>query len=169
MDRKRLWRPLYVFIALLSGCASSGPSDTYIAEKPPDKSAGPASEAPLPEWTVNSLRQLTARVEFSAGDGEDMAECGIVFFNTIKDPKTVTAALLVANDEIYPLEEITVLFAKSETHELRISTVIPRSSLAAALKADTLYLVAALDGVEYQFEPGEDFAAYKNRTLEKIN
>jgi hypothetical protein len=167
MDRKRFKRSLYVFIVLLSGCVSSGPPDTYLAEKPPAESAGPG--ASLPEWTVSSLRQLTARVEFSVGDGEDMTECGIVFFNAIKDPRTVTAALLVANDEIYPLEEITVLFANNETHELRINTLIPRPSLAAALRADTLYLVAALDGVEYQFEPGEDFAAYKKRALEKIN
>jgi hypothetical protein len=163
MKRYKLY--LTVFAALLSGCVSSGPSGAGIAENPAIASS-PVSA--VPEWRVNSIRQLRARVEFSGEKGEDRAECGIVFINTLKDPVRLTTALLVANDELYPLEEITVLFAKSDTHELGINTRIPRSSLMTALKAETLFLIAVLDGVEYQFEPGGDFAAYKNRALEKI-
>jgi hypothetical protein len=160
---------------LLSGCVSFEPapsdtSHTSSREKAdPSKklaAASPAmSEVLPPEWTVRNLNRLTARVEFSEGLEADNVECTISFFNTIKDPKAVSIALLVADGEIYPLEGLTVLFVKSETHELRISAVISRQSLVAALKAETLYLITELDRTEYQFEPDETFAAYKNRIL----
>jgi hypothetical protein len=58
---------------------------------------------------------------------------------------------------------------KSETHELRIRTVLLRKSLLAVLNAETIYLIAVIDKIEYQFEPGGDFAAYKNRVSKKLN
>ncbi|MDR1929338.1 MAG: hypothetical protein LBQ44_01790 [Treponema sp.] len=170
-------RLLYVCILLLGGCVSFIPSGTFTAppaekadspEKPPEQTAAPSVTASLPEWTVRNLKHLTARVEFSGGDEGDTAECGIAFFNTLKDPRAVTAAVLVADGDLYPLEEIRVLFVKGETHELHITAEISRESLRAVLEAETLYLVAALDGKEYQFEPDRNFAAYKRQALEKI-
>jgi hypothetical protein len=170
---------LCVSVLLLSGCISSGPApseaDGFPSGKkadPPERTApgssGPLFDLPASEWTVKNLKQLKARVHFSEGPNADIVECGISFFNTIKNPKTVTAALLVANGEIYPLEDITALVANSETHELRISAVISRQSLEAALKAETLYLVANVDKIEYQFEPERNFAAHKRQLLKKF-
>jgi hypothetical protein len=170
---------LYVSVLLLSGCISSGPApsdaDGFPSNKKEDSpeettanSSEPLVDLPASEWTVKNLKQLKARINFSEGSNTDIVECGISFFNTIKNPKTVTAALLVANGEIYPLEDITALFANSETHELRINAVVSRQSLEAALKAETLYLVANLDRVEYQFEPEKNFAAHKRQLLKKF-
>jgi hypothetical protein len=167
---KRVNILLYIGILSLSGCAVFGPAERN--ESSPETSApaasGSAVTAAPPIWTVRSLRQLTARVEFSGGDTEDAVECDISFFNPIKDSETVTTALLVADGELYPLERLTVVFVNHETHELRARAVLPRNSLLAALKAETVYLVAVIDKVEYQFEPGRDFTAYKNRVLKKL-
>jgi hypothetical protein len=177
MIRPKITYSLYVLILLLSGCISSGPPDragfpsdkkTDSPEKTASGLSGPLSDFPSSEWTVKNLKQLTARISFSEGPDEGVMECGISFINTIKDPKAVTAALLVADGEIYPMEALTTLFVNGETHELGISAAISRQSLATALKAETLYFVATLDRVEYQFEPERNFAAYKRQLLEKF-
>jgi hypothetical protein len=169
---KRAKALLYLGILLLSGCAGFAPntSDPEVpssaeeATSSPEAALGPAESSPATspaEWTVRNLKHLAARVEFSGGDTKDTVVCGVSFFNAIKDPKTVTAVLLVADGELHPLEEFTTTVVKSETHELRIRSVLSRKSLLTALEAETLYLIAVIDRIEYQFEPGRDFAVYK--------
>jgi hypothetical protein len=167
---------LYLLVFVLNGCAVFGPSVSGPSEGKESASkaaaAGPSESAvgtSSGEWTVRDLKYPTARVEFFDGDTEDAAECGISFFNAIKDPKKVTAALLVADGELYPLEEIRAALVKSETHELQIRTILSRKSLLTALNAETIYLIAVIDKIEYQFEPGSNFAVYKKRALKKLN
>ncbi|MDR2742414.1 MAG: hypothetical protein LBB98_09725 [Treponema sp.] len=170
---KRTAALLCAYILALSGCVVFGPAVSGPAEREkispeavlpevPETSAGIAPA----KWTVRDLPQLTARIEFSGA--EDAAECGISFYNSIKDPKTIAAVLFIADGELYPLEGLTTAFVKSETHELRTNAVLPRKSLRTVLKAETLYLIAVIDKIEYQFEPGRDFAAYKDTILKKL-
>jgi hypothetical protein len=113
---------------------------------------------------------MTAKLDVAWQDEEkSRAVFGISFTNTIRDPQAVSAILLIADGDLYPLAEPTVLYARPETHELRIASVIPRETLLTVLNAESLYLVATLDGVEYQFEPDQDFNNQKNRFLQRLN
>ncbi|MDR0388184.1 MAG: hypothetical protein LBH57_09140 [Treponema sp.] len=160
---------LYLLVFALSGCAVLGPAGRE--EAVPETATVP-SEAPSvsgrERWTVRDVTHLTAVVGFSDGDTEGYTECAVSFFNTLKDPKTVTAALLVAGGALHPLEGLRVAFVKSETHELGIRALLPRQALLDALKAETVYLIAVIDKIEYQFEPGRGFAAYKNTLLKQM-
>jgi hypothetical protein len=164
----------YLFVFLANGCVvfspvASGPAERE--ETSPEAGAGvpepDAGTAPA-KWAVRDIPQLTAVVEFADEDAEGAVEYGVSFFNTIKAPKTAAAVLLAAGGELYPLDGIRTVFAESETRELRISAVLPRKSLLAVLQAETVYLVAVIDRIEYQFEPGKDFTAYKHRVLERM-
>jgi hypothetical protein len=165
---KRTPALLCLCILAVSGCAVFGPAERE--EAPPEAAARDVPETAAgiaaPEWTVKSLPQMAARVEFSGGDAEDAVKCGISFYNSVKAPKTVTAALLVADGELYPLEGF--IAEPGESGELRISAPVSRQSLLAALKAETLYLIAVIDRIEYQFEPDRNFAAYKNQVLKNL-
>ncbi|MDR2070872.1 MAG: hypothetical protein LBP81_05600 [Treponema sp.] len=177
---KRIRPLLCLLFFLLNGCAVFVPVEKNKA--PPEAAADgpfeaavdiPPAETPpveiLPaEWTVRDIKGLTARVEFSRGDTEDTAACGISFFNAIKDPKTAAAVLLVADGEFYPLEAFTAAIVKSETHELRINALISRKSLLTVLKAETICLIAVINKIEYQFEPAGDFTAYKNKVRKSL-
>jgi hypothetical protein len=175
---KRAGVLLYIYILYIlavSGCAVFGPAVSGPAEKagssperaPPETPEAAAGIAPS-KWMVRSLPQLTARVEFSEGDTEGTAECGVFFYNSIRNPKAVAAVLLVADGELYPLEGFTAASAKSETHELRISAPVSKKFLLAVLKAEILYLIAVIDKIEYQFEPDREFAAYKDAVLKEL-
>jgi hypothetical protein len=115
------------------------------------------------------MRQLTAKLDIAWQDeGESRAVFGITFTPPVRDPQAVSAVLLIADGDLYPLAEPTVLYTRPETHELRIASVIPRETLLTVLNAKSLYLVAALDGIEYQFEPDQDFNNLKNRFLQRL-
>ena len=90
---KRAMPLLYLLILLLSGCAGVAPVVSGPAEEAASFPEAAAWSAELPpeigpgEWTVRDTKHLTARVEFSDGDMEDVAVCGVSFFNAIKAPK----------------------------------------------------------------------------------
>jgi len=166
--------PLLMLLLTFSGCATLAPPEGGAAgarEKEQSSSSVPKAETVIPatEWTVRNIRHLTAQLDIAWQDEEESrAVFGITFTNTVRDPRTVSAVLLIANGGLYPLAEPTVLYARPETHELRIASVIPRETLLTVLNAESLYLVAALDGVEYQFEPDQDFDNRKNRFLQRL-
>jgi hypothetical protein len=169
----KLTIPLLLLLLTFGGCAGLAPpaeGGTPEREQPPSSGSKAETAIPATEWTVRNMRQLTARLDIAWQDeGESRAVFGITFTNTVRDPQEVSAVLLIADGDLYPLAEPAVLYMRPEAHELRIASVIPRETLLTVLNAESLYLIAALDGVEYQFEPEEDFANRKNRFLQGLN
>jgi hypothetical protein len=95
--------------------------------------------------------------------------CNISFFNKKASSKEVASLSFVGDGNIYPLNDVSVMFTRAEYGELRITSVISLEKLLDLFRSEEISLRAALWPAEYTFIPNEEFLLYQAQFLQQLS
>jgi hypothetical protein len=124
---------------------------------------------PPTEWRAKNSPKMKVRLDITYRTGvETPPAINLSFINTKEHIGGVSAVSLTGNGVEYQLQEITVLYYNPEKHELRISSIGDRDTLADILAANDIAIRATVDGVEYIWTPAKNFFNQKDQFLAGI-
>jgi hypothetical protein len=126
---------------------------------------------PATTWPEKADRSVSCRLDMTYIDEPGKpAVCNISFFNKNTVPKEVALPSFMADDGgIYILNDVSIMFIRSEYKELRITSTIEINELRNLFQSGKILLKAVIDSVEYTFEPDKKFMRYRRQFLEHIN
>jgi hypothetical protein len=166
MTKKIIYAVTSISVLLISGCTTvpSAGSGIWITGMPESLTR---YYIPATKWQKNPNPSVTSRLDMTYIDEpERPVVCNVSFFNRNTVPKQVTSLYFEADGRVYPLNDVKVMFTRTEYNELRVTSTIEINELLNFLQSGKIYLKAVIDSVEYTFEPDREFLQYRRQFLE---
>ena len=155
MNNIKIWPVLLVFMACTTAPAPSLVSffiETGVMQY----------FLPPTDWVAQGSG-TKARLDITYRTGTDTpATVNISFFGKKSIPRRITSIAFKGNSIVYPLENIVVLYPEPEKRELRVTTEGNRDTLVSVLEAESVTLIAEIDGVLYTYTPDKNFNSVKD-------
>lgn len=150
---------MLILSILFAGCQTAIPSIMvyYISDT--------VDQYYFPSTTWKSeKKQVMIRLDstYRAEPGRDVV-CNISFINKDITPQEVSSLLIIADERVYPLEDVKELFVDQHTHILRVTSHISPEQFYAVCTATAIKVSAVLDGLFYDFFPPRQFFIYKDQ------
>jgi hypothetical protein len=158
MKIKKIWFVLFIFVC--ASCSTTPTLRNFFVSPGVIQYFIPATEWKAQDSKAKAQPDITYRT-----GADTPAYINISFFGEKTIPRAVTSISFNGNDIVYPLENITILYPDLKKKELRVSTEGDRDTLLSLLEAESITLVAEIDGVKHTYIPKKNFYKLKNEFL----
>ncbi|MDR0443655.1 MAG: hypothetical protein LBH44_09635 [Treponema sp.] len=125
---------------------------------------------PATKWQEEADRLIMCRPDMTYINEPGRAVvCNISFLMNDAVPTEITSLSFSADSGIYPLNDVSLMFVRTEYKEQRITSTIEISELLHLFQSEKIMLNAVIDSVEYTFRPDKEFMLYRSQFLEQIH